>query len=194
MTYLKRFLVVSLLLGLGNAHAYADNIIILKGGNFSLSKTQQTILSTNTIFDEDSSGVIAFEYEWRGDSGLSFGAEVVSYSNTYTVPTGSGEIDALLLTVNVKQYFRDYSAYFKPYIGAGIGAGTADLSTTTGIAFDGSAGGFAYQLMAGLEFHFHDNLGVYAEYKYISSETEDSAGEKIDISGSGIFAGLSIHF
>lgn len=188
MKYFVRFFVASILLGFGSAHA-AENVIIPKLGSFSLSETQQTTVGVNATYDEDSSGVFAVEYERRLDGGFSFGGEFVSYTNDYTSSSGSGEADVGVLTFNVKQYFNS-SGSFMPFVGAGIGFGVASMSGP----ISGDAVDLALQIMGGFEYQFTDTIGIYAEYKVISSEPEDDAGETVDISGSGVFAGLTIHF
>jgi len=39
-----------------------------------------------------------------------------------------------------------------------------------------------------------NSVGLYLEYKYLSSTTSDSANQKIKVGGSGILAGVSFAF
>jgi predicted porin len=47
--------------------------------------------------------------------------------------------------------------------------------------------------MLGADFRF-SRVGLYVEYKYLSSTTQDSANQKIKVGGSGVLAGISVAF
>jgi opacity protein-like surface antigen len=116
---------------------------------------------------------------------------VIGYSTEFTSVGASDthDVDVLSVFVNARKYFRG-GRRIQPFIGAGLGAATADISgpTITGDTF-----GLAYQLMAGVEFRVA-RVGLQVEAKHISAETEDENNEKIDVSGSGIFLGVGLHF
>ena len=165
--------------------------LLIKTGALTLSSETQTILGNDWRFDDSASGIYDIELYYQFDSGLTVGGELIGYSAEFTTlaNTDKHTVDVLILMGNAKQYFRPESS-FQPYIGAGIGVATADVS---GPSLSGSTSGLAYQAMAGIEYR-GENFGVTAEYKFISADTEDSAGQKVDVSGSGIFAGIAIHF
>lgn len=167
------------------------NTIIIKSGSFNISEASQTIAGSSATFEENSSSVIAIEYSRKFGNNLTYGGELVKYSNEYATFI-SGDVDTTIIIANIKKYF-DLSTHFQPFIGAGAGA----VLTTVSGPFDGSAGGFATSLVLGAEIPF-ENIGIHIEYKYLSAtadnETTSGNTAKFDVSGSGIFAGVSIHF
>ncbi len=165
--------------------------LLIKTGALTLSAETQTILGSDWRFDDSASGVYDIELYYQFDSGLTVGGELIGYSAEFSTlaNTDKHNVDVLILMGDAKQYFRT-EASFQPYIGAGIGFATTDVS---GPSLSGSTSGLAYQAMAGVEYR-GENIGVTAEYKFISADTEDASGEKVDVSGSGFFAGIAIHF
>jgi opacity protein-like surface antigen len=97
-------------------------------------------------------------------------------------------MEAVVFLANAKKYF-EITGLLYPYVGAGLGVATNSFSGD----LTGSASGPAYQAMAGVEFRLK-NIGVYTELKYLSSSTEDSAGAKTKIGGTGKNLGLGISF
>lgn len=165
-------------------HAANKGSFAIKTGNFNLSEKSQNIAGFIVTFDDSSSSVFALEYEKQLRNNVAWGYEFINYSND--VVLGIGDVlDTVLLMVNGKKYF-DASNIVKPYVGGGIGISTVGLNGGTG-------SGIAFQAMAGLKFPFK-KISAFVEYKLVSSEAEDSAGSKIDVSGSGIFAGIAINF
>ena len=159
--------------------------LILKTGSLSLAKDTQTVLGTDLSFNKSASSPFAIEAYYQFESGLTVGGEYLSYKAEFT-PTGS--VDAHALLANVKQYFYTDSS-LQPYIGAGIGVATADISG----AIVGTTAGVAYQLLAGAEYRF-DSIGVIGEARYLSAKTKDSSSQTVDVSGTAIFAGIVFHF
>ncbi len=115
----------------------------------------------------------------------------MSYSTEISTPgfSDKNDVDVFIIFANGKKYFRTDSR-LQPFIGAGIGGASTDVSGPT---IDGSTSGLAYQLMAGVEYR-SKNFGVFAELKSISADTESDNNEKIDVSGTGFFAGIAFHF
>lgn len=171
----------------GRAQNFA---LMLKPGAFTLSSDTQTILGTQRVFDDSSSSVLAFEGEWFLRPDISFGVEVLRFSNDYATPltltTGSTDTTAVL--VNAKRYFLPASAW-QPYIGAGLGSAAVDFSGT----ITGSTSGFALQAVGGIQWR-SGNFAVRGEYKYLKADTEDDSGQKVDMSGSGLFLGVGFYF
>jgi hypothetical protein len=163
--------------------------LILKGGSFQLANSTQTILNFSRDF---SSAGLAYglEGEWRWVNGFALGLEVYGQSQDWTT-TGSpssGSMDVAYVFFNAKKYFRQGSIV-QPFLGAGVGA----ASTTFSGSITGSAGGPAVQAMAGIVFRWK-KVGLYTEYKYEHAEVSDPASNTVDVSGSGLFAGLSVYF
>jgi hypothetical protein len=166
--------------------------LILKGGSFQLANSAQTIDLIPPVDLDFSSASMAYglEGEWRIKNGFAFGLEVFGESEDYTITgsTASGQMSVTNVFFNAKKYFRQGSI-IQPYVGAGIGA----AATTFSGPITGSAGGLAIQAMAGVVFRWQ-KVGLYTEFKYEHAEVEDAGGAKVDVSGSGLFAGLSVYF
>jgi len=178
------------LLSVGSmGHAANKSSFSIKVGDFTLSEKLQNIGGFITEFDDSSSSVFALEYEKQIKNNLSWGIELINYSNDIIRINGfsvsSIDADTLLIMLNGKKYF-DASKVVKPFVGAGIGVSAVDINGA-------SASAIAFQAMAGLKFPF-DKISAFVEYKLVSSDAEDSVGDKVDVSGSGIFAGIAFNF
>jgi len=167
------------------------NAIIVKAGAFSLSETSQTLGSSSATFEEDSDTAFGIEYSRRFGNNFTFGGEFTTYSNDYatTIP---GEVTTYIGLANIKKYF-DVAEHFQPFVGAGIGIALISVSGP----FTGGAGGLAAGFSAGFEIPF-DRVGFHLEYKYLSAKADGETlfGQTIefDVGGSGVFAGVAIHF
>lgn len=164
--------------------------LAFKTGTLSLSNQTQTILNIDRQFDKNASGIYAIEFDYQFRDGMSVGGEMLGYKMSYTTTgtSGGGDVSVLGLFANTKQYYFT-SSHLQPYLG--IGAGIAATRVSGDI--NGNTAGFAYQLLAGLEYR-NPSVSVFAEYKYVSVTTKSSNNQDIDASGSGIFAGVAFHF
>jgi opacity protein-like surface antigen len=153
-------------------------------------KDTQTILGVDRSFDKSASGIYAIEAYYQLDDGLAVGGELLGYKSQFTTPsnTDTGDVTAHVLLANAKQYYRT-DTRVQPFIGAGIGIATTSVSGS----ISGNTSGFAYQLMAGLEYRA-SNVGVFGEAKYVGANTKTSNGQKVDATGIGFFAGVAFHF
>jgi len=167
--------------------------LIVKAGNFQLANDSQAILGSSRSF---SAAGLAYglEGEWRLKNGFAFGLELFGHTQDYTTTgsTASGDTSVTNVFINAKKYFRPH-AVVQPYIGIGLGSAAASFSSKTASGITGSAGGFALQGMAGMAFRWR-HVGIYSEFKYARAEIEDTAGQAVDVSGSGLFAGMNVHF
>ena len=167
----------------------ADSALIIKTGSYTLSDETQGLGGDTLTFDEDASGVFAIEYEWGIDK-VALGVELLSYRNDWdsSIAT-SGDNDTLATMLNVKRYF-EIGKSIRFYIGGGIGIASVDFDGPGGSA---SGDDFALQVMAGVTVRA-EKIGLYTEVKSFSSEPEDDFGDDIDVSGTGLFGGISFHF
>jgi opacity protein-like surface antigen len=185
---------------LGAAHAaeppaaadekQGSTAFIFKAGGFRLSDTEQPVGGANSRYDEDSSGVIGGELEYRFANGFALGAELFHYKNDLTRigTTQTAKQNVLAYMFNGKAYFGLGDTVY-PYVGAGIGSTAVAYSGD----LDGSASGFAAQLMAGVELRF-GKVGLYTELKGFGSTATDSEDRDVKIGGSAAFVGLSVSF
>lgn len=168
-------------------HAANRDSITLKAGSFTLANENQTVKGVPVTFDTTSSSVFSIEYEKKIRRYLTWGVEFIGYQNLYT-PGTTSSADSLHIMANIKKYFH-VSRHAQAFVGVGAGASTVTLDG----AVDGSAGGTGFQAMAGFKFPFK-SFSLILEYKMISAKSDDSAGESVDISGDGAFAGIGITF
>jgi hypothetical protein len=171
------------------------NTIILKAGTYKLSKGTQDFLSATHSFDTKSTSVWGLGYEYRVWRGVAVGAEYSQFKNSLTTTSTSetSTMDTRLLLVKVKKYF-ELSDLIQPYIGLGIGAAWANFDG----AVTGNTIGAAYEGVGGVDFRFK-RIGIYTELRYLSSTTsgkEEGTDNNVDVhvTGSGAFAGVSVHF
>jgi len=163
----------------------------IKTGSLSVANGTQTILSQDRLFDKSTSGLLGLGIDYQSSSGLSLGGEILNYK-AHFVTSGlndSHEVNVYALLANAKQYYLTDSV-FQPYLGVGIGVAVTSIS---GPSIRGNTAGLAYQLLAGMEYRYA-NLGFFAEAKYLGANTRDSNNQNVDVSGSGIFAGVSFHY
>jgi opacity protein-like surface antigen len=163
--------------------------LIAKGGAFKLANANQKVAGDDSIFDTTSKPAAGIEAEFRNRAGFAVGGEVFYYKNDLVaLTTGlSAKQQVVALMVNGKYYLR-VADWFHPFVGVGVGF--ADAVYSGGLT--GTAGGAAFQGLAGMEFRF-DPVGLVVQYKYLASTTGKS-GSDVKIGGSGVLAGISIAF
>lgn len=167
--------------------------LLFKGGSYQLGSGAQDILGATRTFTTGGAS-LGIEGEWRLANGVAFGAEVFSHSHEYTTiaSTATGELSLVHVMVNIKKYFRP-GRLVQPYLGAGVGAVNASFSGNSIGSITGSATGYGVQAMGGVAFRW-PHVGLYTELKAHSATVEDASGQSVDSSGTGLFAGLSVHF
>jgi len=165
--------------------------VIAKMGAFKLASTSQTIGGLQTSYDKSSKPVAGFETELRHADGFAVGLEFLYYKNDLAAQgtTFTGTQTVLLTAVNGKYYFGGDSGVFHPYVGGGVGVAAAKFAGD----LTGKSSGPAYQGMVGLDLRF-ESVGLYLEYKYLNSTTQDGANQKIKVGGSGFLGGVSFAF
>ena len=168
------------------------NIIIVKAGTFTLADTDQTLAGTDATFEDTSSSVFSVEYNRKFGDNFAFGGEMVRYTNDYVGGGLLGEVDTTILMGVIKKYFA-LATHFQPFLGMGLGVTSASVTGS----LDGNASGTASSFSVGAEIPF-DYVGIHLEYKYLNStaDNETILGQtaKFDLSGTGFFAGVAIHF
>ncbi len=177
----------------GSAPRYpgaTNGAIMFKAGSLKLAEATQTILGATRVFGASASSVFGVEGEWFLRPDISLGLELVRYSSKFDNVGGGapGEIDTSIILVNSKRYFLPDSAW-QPFVGAGIGAAGNSFSGS----ITGNTGGLALQLTGGLQWRA-GQFALRGEYKYLRAKTEDDSGQKVDVSGSGIFLNAGFYF
>lgn len=162
--------------------------LILGGGILGLSSDTQTIVGVGLEFD-DQPVMYGGALEWRTATGLALGVELFGYRSDYRSQGGmGGEAQTVVVVGTVKKYVRA-APHVYPYLGLGLGSAAVTLSGPIA----GSSSGFALQGIGGVEWLWR-RLGFYTQVKWLSARTEDDAGQEVDMSGRGIFAGLTLRF
>jgi opacity protein-like surface antigen len=167
-------------------------VLIASGGTFKMANDNPTVAGLNSSFDKTSSPVLSVEAEWRSRAGFAAGGEVFYYMNDLTTTvagaSSASQQQVVALLANGKYYFHA-ADWFYPFVGGGIGFGNALYS---GGNLKGSAGGLAYQGLAGMEFRF-GSIGLHLQYKYLAA-TAGKSDKEVKVGGGGILAGVSIAF
>jgi opacity protein-like surface antigen len=161
--------------------------LIAKGGAFKLANANQTVAGTASTFDTTSKPAVGIEAEWRNKAGFAVSGEIFYYKNDLVATGVSAKQQVLALMANGKYYFH-VADWFHPFVGAGVGYAESIYSGD----LKGTAGGAAFQGLAGMEFRF-ERVGVLVQYKYLSSTTGKS-GNDVKVGGGGVLAGVSIPF
>jgi opacity protein-like surface antigen len=161
--------------------------LIAKGGAFKLANANQTVAGLASTFDTASKPALGIEAEWRNKAGFAVGGEAFYYKNGLVAAGVDSQQQVLAIMANGKYYFRA-ADWFYPFVGAGVGV--ADAIYSGGLK--GTAGGLAYQGLAGMEFRF-EGVGLLVQYKYLAATTGKS-GNNVKVGGGGVLAGVSIPF
>lgn len=160
-----------------------------KIGSYKLKDASQEWLDVSSRVKTKASNVFAVSGEYEFGNGFALEPEALFFKTAWVQADGArGSFDATIITLNGKYRFGT-SKVFRPFFGAGGGAGSASFDGD----ITGSTGGAVFQVFAGAEVRF-DAIGIHLEYKYVSAETEDDDSNVVDMSGKGAFAGISIHF
>lgn len=102
--------------------------------------------------------------------------------NWMTLPL-AGEISSMAFMANAYYEFGDNGWFFRPYLGAGIGAANVTL-TSADIVTDHSATSFAFQLMLGGAIPFTDNIAATVDFRVLGAapQMEYTDGTPYDLS------------
>jgi hypothetical protein len=152
-----------------------------------LANANQTVAGLASTYDTASKPVVGIEAEWRNRTGFALGGEVFYYKNDLVATGVIGQQQVVAIMANGKYYLRA-ADWFYPFVGAGVGLADA----LYGGDLKGTAGGTAYQGLAGMEFRF-GSVGFQVQYKYLAATTGKN-GKDVKVGGSGVLAGVSITF
>ena len=161
--------------------------LIAKGGAFKLANANQTVAGIASTFDTKSKPAVGIEAELRHRAGFALGGEVFYYKNDLVATGVIAKQQVVALMLNGK-YYVPVADWFHPFVGVGVGAADAIYSGD----LKGTAGGPAFQGMAGVEFRF-GGVGLLVQYKHLASTT-GKTGSDVKIGGGGVQAGVSIAF
>lgn len=189
MRFISCTTLLVIMLGVPVRGAHAENVVLIKGGAYRLLETEQPLVQLNVDYEERAARPAGLEYQWRFRNNLAVGGDLLTFKNDFKILKAGGHARTVFLSANIKKYFAP-TAGFKPFIGAGLGEVYVNVDSPL---VTGTTGGIGAQAVLGMELQYR-HVGFQAEYKYVYADTEDDNGEEIDVSGQGLFGGLSIHF
>lgn len=178
-----------------------EHVLIPKFGIVDVKDTTNHLVDTNSFdFDDDRVPSFGFSYLYKLDNGFAFGADVFGYELD-VVRTASNRGDASIGHIYaVAEKFFNNEGTVRPYIGLGLGTTVisfdANINGAIADDYDDNAGGFSYEIFAGMELEITESIGMIFEYKYFDIDIGDDIGLR-DISfesdGNAVFVGVSIH-
>jgi len=169
--------------------AFAQDALILSVGAMNLAHDHQAIAGSQDVLNAAGHGAYAVAWEQRHYNGIAYGAEYLTFDNTVGNLTQQGRVSSRLLLLTLKKYHRPW-AHVYPYVGAG--AGLADTSIS---AVNGHTGvGPAFEIDGGVEFEWAHSLGFYTELRGLYVPSGTIYGTRVNVSGIGLYAGLSLLF
>ncbi len=173
------------------------------GINFA-GDTDNSALGLDRTTDYDTGGVadlaighsfpsglrLELDYSYRQDSAKSVAGVSAN---------GTASVNSILANI---EYAFPIGGFVTPYVGAGAGYGWMhydDLVPFAGSGINDTSGGFAYQLIAGVEHRIDRNLSASLSYRYFSMPDTDfttasGAGVSGDYSSHAILIGLRYTF
>lgn len=169
--------------------ASAEDALILTVGAFHLSHNQQNLSGTTTRLGTNAGSAFNIAWEQRHYNGIAYGAEYLIFRNALSQPGRTGTATSQLFMLTLKKYARP-AAHIYPYIG--VSAGLAD--TALGGIRGATGVGPAVEIDGGVEFEWAHMIGLYTELRGIYAQPGDIYGTHVNISGVGIYGGVSMLF
>jgi len=148
--------------------------------------------NTNQDTDIGAFGGINIGYiynDWRIDLAYRAYSKTHYVTDSFRPPNPTFFYDSdLSVDLYMLSLYYDFGSFgpsnrYSFYGGAGIGSAKADLTTDDGVVNgSGTDTNFAWQLEAGLDYHYSESLHLYAGIRYVDMGTADI---EIGLNGSG---------
>jgi len=188
-----RKLVIAALICLlfGTASAFAEDALVLSVGAMNLTHDHQTVAGTDSTLQAGASGSGTYGIAWerRHYNGIAYGAEYLIYNNAISSANYSGSVTSRLLMLTLKKYHHPWAQTY-PFVG--VSAGLVDTSVP-GVN-GGTGAGPALEVNGGVEFEWAHSIGFYTELRGIYAPSGAIYGTRVNVSGIGLYAGLSLLF
>lgn len=186
----RKLIILVLAYGLfGIPAALAQDALILSIGAMHLAHDQQTVAGQDGVLQAGASGAYGVAWEKRHYNGIAYGAEYLIYNNAISAGGRSGNVTSRLLMLTLKKYHRPW-AHVYPYVGVSAGLADTSLSGVNG----GTGVGPALEIDGGVEFEWARSIGLYTELRGLYVPGGVVYGTKVNVSGVGLYAGLSLLF
>ena len=169
--------------------AFAEDALIITLGAFHLAHTTQGIRGTRTQFNAGTNNDYNIAWEQRHYNGIAYGAQYTIFDSHVRQPFHAGTMTARLFMATLKRYIHPWPHVY-PFIGAS--AGLADVSYGGISARNGV--GPAFAINGGVEFELAHIIGLYTEVRALYAQGGDIYGTDTNVSGVGIYGGLSFLF
>lgn len=174
---------------LGAPSAFAQDALILTIGAMNAAHNQQTVAGAQDALKSVTSGAYGLAWEKRHYNGIAYGAEYLIYNNSIATSGHSGTVTSRLLMLTLKKYHRPW-AHVYPYVGASAGLVATSVSGVSGHTGVGPA----LEVDGGVEFEWAHSLGIYTELRGLYAPSGAIYGTHVNVSGVGLYAGLSLLF
>ncbi len=183
------YLAVLFILVLAAPCAFAEDALILTVGATHLAHTHQTVAGHDSALSTTGNNVFGIAWEKRHYNGVAYGGELLLSNNTISNSSGNGTVASRLFLLTLKKYHRPW-AHVYPYVGAGVGLADTQVSGVSG----GTGVGPAVEVDGGVELEWAHSLGFYTELRGLYVPGGVIYGTRVNMSGVGLYAGVSLLF
>ncbi len=176
-------------LALAAKAAFAQDALILTMGATHLAHTHQAVAGQDSHLSQGANNVYGIAWERRHYNGIAYGGELLLSNNTVNNVSGSGNVASRTFMLTLKKYHRP-AAHVYPYIGAGLGLMDTEVTGVNG----GTGIGPAVEVDGGVEFEWAHSVGFYTELRGIYAPGGVIYGTRVNMSGVGLYGGVSLLF
>ncbi|MHB1513495.1 MAG: hypothetical protein ACYCTF_10080 [Acidiferrobacter sp.] len=187
--YRSTALAVLATLALTTQAAFAEDALILTMGATHLAHTHQMVAGGDSSLSQSANSVYDIAWEQRHYNGIAYGGELLLSNNTIANASGNGNVASRTFMLTLKKYHRP-TAHVYPYIGAGVGLMDTEVTGVNG----GTGIGPAVEVDGGVEFAWAHSIGFYTELRGIYAPGGVIYGTRVNMSGVGIYGGVSLLF
>ncbi len=169
--------------------AFAEDALIVTLGAFHLAHTTQSVAGIPTYFSAGTNNDYNIAWEQRHYNGIAYGAQYTIFNSHARQASHAGSITTRLFMATLKRYIHPWP-YTYPFIGASVGLADVNHNEVTGRAGVGPA----FAVDGGVEFELAHMVGLYTEIRALYAQGGDIYGTNTNVSGVGVYGGLSFLF
>lgn len=169
--------------------AFAEDALIVSLGAFHIAHTTQSVDGAQAHFSAGTNNDYSIAWEQRHYNGIAYGAQYTIFSGHVTQQAVRGSMTTRLFMATLKRYIHPWPHTY-PFIGASVGLADVsygDFNTRTGV-------GPAFAINGGVEFELAHMIGLYTEIRGLYAQGGDIYGANTNVSGVGVYEGLSFLF
>jgi len=196
---MKKLLMTLLVAGMWAAPAYAAGPYVSASAGLGLlgNSDLKGVVEVKDFVEYDSglvlNGAVGYDADMvRGEFAVGYQSNGVEKVGGYAID--DSDVSILSFMANAYVDFDMKDADVTPYLMAGLGLASVDISDDGGDDFEAKSV-FAWQIGAGIGIKAADNLTVDLGYRYfVPSDVEINGGDKITLASSNIMLGLRYGF